>query len=465
MIDISTPSSIVLNRYFTLEIYSLIKEILSPEGVLCLSFPAGENYMGAESTFLGTSLLFTLNKAFSNIHLKPGGSSIFFAFKSKLIPAAGTDAMERRLSSIPGLPTLFPAKNINSLYEDDRIDFQMQAYENMQKQTNNKNIFLNTDHTPESYLYCLAYTIRKLGGIVIDASKFINLKNLFMPFMAIITILYPLICIARGYFNKNQQFQDFRLIRRNELLYIIFAVSCSSMGINILLLFAFQTLFGCIYLKYGLVTALFMLGTFTGGITVYKLISADNNRPCLSYMRNTCGIHILACFIIYLLAQCRSEPLYMLLFFLAGSMTGFYAPICMELLKSSAESSKSGIAAKFETADYIGGALGALLTAVALIPLAGWKNTFLLSGLIPFSVILMLPFVCSNEKEALRKNALGTLFTYLICFVIILSAFIYAVNNLNKANTRQEKGNKILLKKYSDNPALKCLEKNNDTKK
>ncbi|MHC4625130.1 MAG: spermine/spermidine synthase domain-containing protein, partial [Planctomycetota bacterium] len=83
ILDLPEATSSVLNRYYTREFYSRVKESLRPAGVFAVRVVAGENIMGTELINLGASVKLTLEKVFSRFVLTPGEDSWFLASDSK----------------------------------------------------------------------------------------------------------------------------------------------------------------------------------------------------------------------------------------------------------------------------------------------------------------------------------------------------------------------------------------------
>lgn len=108
MVGIPSPATLGLNRYFTDEFISVIKQHIKPSGVIAYGLPSTGEYISAKAGALQSTLYQTLAGHFSHILVIAGGRNYFLA-------------SDRPLSAdIPGLidsaqiPTLY----VNSFYLD-----------------------------------------------------------------------------------------------------------------------------------------------------------------------------------------------------------------------------------------------------------------------------------------------------------------------------------------------------------
>ena len=192
VLNLPNPSTLLLNRYFTLEFFQQLKRITTQNGVIGINFPAGANYMGTELSFMGGSLLFTLRQVYDHIVLKPGDVSCFFAATHKDIVSDIGTVLEKRLNGIKGIRNIFNPENIRSVFETNRIAFQIKRYNKVIEQYPSE-MFLNTDKNPKSFLFTLLFTIKKLGGTGFSISKLNMLLQVVFPVMILILFIYFLL--------------------------------------------------------------------------------------------------------------------------------------------------------------------------------------------------------------------------------------------------------------------------------
>jgi spermidine synthase len=81
--NLPSPSSLELNRYYTVEFFNEISKSLSREGVLSISIPGSETYLSPELRDLNLCLLRSLQEVFPSVHVIPGDINYFLASPSK----------------------------------------------------------------------------------------------------------------------------------------------------------------------------------------------------------------------------------------------------------------------------------------------------------------------------------------------------------------------------------------------
>lgn len=375
IMNMPNPSTLFLNRYFTLENFVLLKNNLSEKGVLSVSFPGGDNYMGNELSYSGASLFYTLQKVFKYISIKPGDDSFFFASDSENALSEDAAVLEKRLLSIDGFDELYPAKNINSSFMKERIKFQKDKYAEIIKKSNRDEL-VNSDVKPKSYLYCLLLTVKKLGGINFNVTILRKMPFILFFFFAAVLLGYGIIRIA--VFSLKNKMLNFSapegFLKKNDVLFIILAVSIIGMVFNIILIFRYQMVFGSVFLNFGILTSLFMLGNFSGGMFMERMIRYRNYKwyyiPVLTIF--FAGFIILAD-----MMPLNSQMLFGILFFLTGFFSGAYFPlVAFQVKKSGCSDISTG--SNLETLDCLGGAAGAIITAVIMLPLIGMQLSIVL---------------------------------------------------------------------------------------
>ncbi len=365
-VNVGSPVSAAQNRYYTLEFIRQVQERLKPGGLFVISdFPSAENYLGDELVALNRIQYVTLKSVFPDILRLPGESAIYFA-------------TEQKSSLTTDVPTLFQRYNeydVQQRYFYPQMFWQI--YDTLRmRQVQDKLLqapakFLNRDFRPVSYLYDFLLWFKMVQG---ENKLFKQLLS--VPFVLIIVILILLssLVILPAFF-KNA------LAVRARFSYVLTAyIGFVGMAFSILLILAFQTLFGYLYSYLALAMAASMAGMALG--------SAFSNRYMVRWSpRNAL---LLALFLLILtlagvlpLFSWMSRSFSMILFTLfilwTGTLVGFAFPL---LCRFNAQHQHEPNLGTIYAADLVGGAVGALLICSVLVPVYGFGKTLLLCFLL-----------------------------------------------------------------------------------
>jgi spermidine synthase len=183
-------------------------------------------------------------------------------------------------------------------------------------------------------------------------------------------------------------------IRKEE--YILFTTGLSTMGVEMLIIFTFQVIYGYIYLKIGAVITVFLLGILPGALTA-------------NYQRDKGRAHLVASEIIllfllllfFLWVKFFKGELHQG-YFLAYGFTfsffcGYQFPAAAEVIGEDKSPAAGCLAA-----DLTGAALGTLLTGALLIPLFGIESAIIVLILVKISSNIVA--FTTREKRGWQGN-------------------------------------------------------------
>jgi spermidine synthase len=169
-------------------------------------------------------------------------------------------------------------------------------------------------------------------------------------------------------------------VRRRGELFLLYAVASTgfaSMLLSILLVFSFQIYFGHVYHYIGLLTSLFMLGSGAGAWWAMK----TRPIPLLGIELGMTTLTAAAYLFVWLGPEAEyAQWMIAALMTAAGVLTGVQYPVAVDLADQSYRRVIT-TAGRLYAVDLCGAVLGAVLTAVVLIPSLGLRDTVLLAGL------------------------------------------------------------------------------------
>ena len=173
-------------------------------------------------------------------------------------------------------------------------------------------------------------------------------------------------------------------LRREE--YVLFSTGLTTMGVEMLIIFAFQVIYGYIYLQIGAIVTAFLLGLLPGA-----MVGNTWRRRGASKLMLSEGLLLSLLVLFYVwVAYFRSElhPLFFLGFcFVFSFLCGFQFPVVASMIGE-----QSSPAAGCLAADLCGASVGTLVTGTILIPLWGIRYAVIFLILVKISSIIVTLF-------------------------------------------------------------------------
>ncbi len=326
------PSTLHLNRFYTLEFFTRIKAVLTPSGVFSLSLPPAGNYINKELALL-YSTVFTAGKSvFKYVQLYPLSQTVFVFSDMPLSPDPGRLMEERGIASTYTTP-----QYLDATLSQERVDHLITNLD--------RHIPPNKDLDPRAFRYHLGYTF-----------SIFNLKIGWLPLvLAAITL--------------------FVFFKARPAEAVVFSSGFSAISLEIIFLLLMQIHSGYIYQTYAVMITLFMAGLATGSyLTASRLKSSVNHIKLLR------GLDLALLVVCLLLAigvtwtsLWKNDLIIYMATFLVSALAGSQFP-CAAASSVSA-SNRTGTASRLYTYDFFGAAIGSFLSAIFFIPYLGIHYT------------------------------------------------------------------------------------------
>ena len=185
-------------------------------------------------------------------------------------------------------------------------------------------------------------------------------------------------------------------LRKATIPFTIISTGFAGMMFNLILIFAFQVLYGYLYYWIGLLTSIFMGGTSIGGLLVTR--SLDRVKKDLSYLAKLeVSIITLTLLLPFIFLQRGlyfgeffSPTVFLILSFVSGLLIGAEFPLANKIHLKTAPS-LSGTAGLLYAGDLLGGCLGGIIGGVVLLLVLGlWKTCLILVYLKTISLIILI---------------------------------------------------------------------------
>ncbi len=361
IVDVPDPSTSQLNRFYTREFFVEVKRVLTPDGVLAFSLGRYENFLSPELSNVIAVAHRTLGGGypggvFRNVLILPGGQVFFLASDGEL-----TVEVARRLRQA-GIESRW----MNDDYLRHTLTARRLATVRGAAAPDTP---VNRDFSPVLYYYHLRLWM----------SKFKVRFGLLEGGLLVVLVVY--------------------LVRIRPVPLAMFTTGFAASGLEVVLLVAFQILYGSVYFQVGVIVTMFMLGLGIGSLSMNRMLARPGSKHLTrkDLAKLELAIAVFAALLPVVLlslgslggaaAAEASRLVIPVLALLLAVMVGMEFPLAGKLDFQGVTST----AARLYTADYLGAALGALLVSTLLIPLIGvWAVCLLTAAVNVLSGVVLL---------------------------------------------------------------------------
>lgn len=385
--NLPDPSTAMINRFYTREFFEDAANALSPEGVLTLSVTSGSNYIGEQVGLYVGSVYNTLRVVFANVVALPGDTSIMFASNSRDSCSGDWKVLqdryrERNLSIKNFSPAVFemlmpPSRMISFREELNRY----------------KQALINTDRRPVTYFYNLLLWDQFSGGQLQTALRSLN-KTGYSTVLVVVLLLGSAAVLVTLLFRGRAERKSIQF----GAAWLIFTTGLAGMGVEMIILFAFQNIHGALYERIGLFVAMYMLGLSLGGGLITRRIDRQN-RSIFRYLLLTEIFLIVAPLLFAMTIGYRMPSIFFYFsILLVGFGAGMQFPAAAKIAAGS-HTSVARTAALIDWSDHFGAFLGAALTGIFLIPIFGLPATCLIIAILKTSSLFSTFLLRSEVME------------------------------------------------------------------
>jgi spermidine synthase len=342
ILNLPDPSTAQINRFYTKEFFSLAKTRLSPNGIFSFRVSSAENYISHELQNFLASLYFTLREVFSEIRIVPGDTNIFLASSAPI--SLDHQVLAQRIDTLNLKNTYVSSHSLFSRLSPFRLDLLKETLDQGQKS-------LNRDLIPISYYFNSVLWNSQFQGLESSLFRLTSRLGRFWLLDApLIGLLIIMFLLGRG--QKKSSF----------FLLPLAVMGLTTITIEIIMLIAFQVLYGYLYQKVALLFASFMVGLFLGAFR-------GKNRKKKGYLELLViqfGFILLVFLLILWLGSHPPEIFFFLYLVLLGYLGGDLFIVSNHLYLKQKKNYGAGYGL-----DLLGSFFGALAVSSLLIPLFG----------------------------------------------------------------------------------------------
>lgn len=395
LINLPDPATLEINRFYTLEFFRLCRSRLNNEGILCFALPGSASYLNRALINLNANVIQTLKRVFPHSRVIPGERNLILASSSTAMTAVQPAVLIERMADRRLKATLLSDFHIRYKFDATR----RQWYE---REIGKAPILpANRDFHPTALFHDLVFwnSIHSPGF----AKVFAHLEHLKLTHLTFVLV---------GTFIFLWMLQRQRpASKAAPVILPIMATGFSGMGVDIVLVLAFQSFYGYVYHWIGLLVAAFMVGLALGGMWITRWIKGHGQRESIdlraAFLKLELAMVMFSAGLIGVLAFLNrmqhfeliwhaAEYILLGLNALCGFLVGAEFPLASEMVLH--HTGRTGrTAGSLYACDLVGSWIGGLFVTIALIPILGILNTCLLMLCLNTASLLFF-YVSSNRQ-------------------------------------------------------------------
>jgi len=395
ILNIAEPHTAQTNRYYTVEFFKELSNILSENGIVSFSIYSNPNYMSEEARELYLSLKATLEEVFEDVLITPGATNFFIASRAKgVLTNDWVKLLERARER--GVETRY----VREYYLF--ADFSKDRFEHTFSQLiPHKPVKINSDFRPISYYYDMVFWstyFSKAGYITRKILKSVSEKRTWIALAVLsIALLLPIAIKRRTGIPYG-------------ILIPIATTGFAEITFQVVTLLAFQILYGFVFYKMSLILTTYMFGLILGGLWITKMMEKGKGTAKM-YLLTQISIVIyplLLPLLFFLFARMRSDVanylgshiIFPFLPVIPGIIGGFQFPLANKLFLQG-RNIKVTAAGMTYGLDLIGSCIGALIVSIFLIPILGIPNTCFQVSILNFvSLVLIISLLYPFRRSS-----------------------------------------------------------------
>ena len=393
IVSLPNPQTAQLNRFYTAEFFRAAHDHLAPGGLLALQLRSSEEAISPDLAEFLRCINRTLHEVFPSVVAIPGDTIHFFAATR---PGLLTDdprvlvarLLARHLKTHYVREYFIPFRMMPDRMEQARGELQPLAATQVNRDFSPIAYYFNTVLWSAQFKPAYANWLRSAAHVRFSAV-------LGVPLIVLLSVAALL-----GFVPLRERRAHFAAAGAMA------ATGFTLMALEIILLLAFQSLYGFLYRQLAILIALFMAGMAVGSWHGLSRIRR-NHRPACRAVASTQFMLALAApllmLVVSLLARLSgtaaawlaAQCVFPVLAALSGILGGLQFPLATQLYGESGGRRLGWLYA----VDLLGGCAGALLLSAYLIPVFGFWRTAWLTAAVNLPPALLAARICFPRRE------------------------------------------------------------------
>jgi spermidine synthase len=386
ILNLPYPTTLQLNRFYTVEFFKLVNDLLAEDGVLVIGWPGSLSYMSDELRNLNLMLLQTLREVFPKVKPIPGDFTLWMASPTNEFGALSIEEVIGRWEN-RGIDTrLMTTAHILLRLDQRYLDW---FWDSLSSDIDRKKPFINEDLHPLGLYYGLSYWHAMFSPEIRSVFEAFGKVNLgFLSLIIVGTFL-----VFLGVMRRTG---------KGKVLVVPIAIMTtgfSGMMADLVMIFAFQSLYGFVFSWIGLFITAFMIGLgLAGALMTHKMKQITDHWGVL--IKIELGLVLYWVVVLIALNFLYDNIMQPFLFtstqwillglnVSGGFLVGSQFPLANKILEEEKGERKGSIGALYAS-DLIGAFLGSVLVSVVLIPILGILMTCLFVAILKLSSLLLV---------------------------------------------------------------------------
>lgn len=347
LINLPDPINIHINRYYTLGFFEELKDKLSDMAVVSISLSSTAIYLSEEARLLHSALYSNLKLLFANVVIVPGMNNYFIA----------SDGL---VSSNIALLTRYKSSRntyVNHFYLDDELIKERRS--RLETMVSEELIF-NYDFLPVSHILHLRHWL-----------KVFRIESILA--CALILMVLALI-----------------LPRLSTIQIGLFTTGFTASSLQVIMIVAFQIIYGYIYSMIGIFFTIFVIGIMAGILFAKSTFKTSLvSYSVVQYLSGIIAVLIPIAILVMdsgYLSSAMIHSIFIFFILITGILTGTHFLAGSQLINTPIHVAILNLSSSW----LLGGGIGALIASIFLIPYFGIIKVGLLLGIVNFLVGLFI---------------------------------------------------------------------------
>jgi spermidine synthase len=373
IVNLPEPQTAQLNRFYTLEFFQEVASKLTPAGVFSFQLKASEDYLSPDLAEFLRCIYKTLRQVFPEVSAIPGDTAHFFA--TARAGSLTNDSQE--------LIARLRARHIRTSYvreyylpyrmmPDRMLDLESQIRPQADTRT-------NRDFAPIAYYFDVALWSTRFNRAYRRVFQTMAAVR-FGPLATALALGFlGLVGLVRGLSAAQNR-------SRASAGFCVAAMGFTLIGLEMLLLLAFQAIYGYVYQQLAIIIAGFMLGMSLGsrwGLGRGARAGSPRDAHRLFRLQLLAALSpMLLCLLFDTLATIKnpatvflvSQILFPVLAVSCGLFGGYQFPVATRIFFSDSNH-KASAPGTLYALDLAGACLGAVVLSSYLVPVFGFQET------------------------------------------------------------------------------------------
>ncbi len=398
IVNLPEPQTAQLNRFYTLEFFREVASKLTPTGVFSFQLKSSEDYISPDLAEFLRCIDKTLRQVFPEIVTIPGDTVHFFATAQ---PGSLTNDPQELIARLR-------ARHIHTSYvreyylpyrmmPDRMLDLESQIRPDAQTRT-------NRDFTPIAYYFDVALWSTRFN----TAYRRVFQTMAAVPFGKLATwlalALLALVALLRWLPATENR-------ARASAGLCVAAMGFTLIGLEMLLLLAFQAIYGYVYQQLAIIIAGFMLGMSLGsrwGLRAAATATGPQDARRLFRLQLLAALSPVFLYLLFdALAAIKSpatvflasQILFPLLAVLCGLFGGYQFPVATRIFFSNSKDRVRGPGTLYAL-DLAGACVGAVILSSYLVPVFGFRDTAWLMAVVNLAPAVLAGLLALGKQAA-----------------------------------------------------------------